>query len=245
MVEPDAKAVAFLKNMRVLETQRGVWEAHWQEIADYVVPRKADITKRRTAGEKRTQLIYDGTAIHALELLSSSLHGMLTSASTAWFTLGFSDPALNRDDKAKEWLEAATDSLYDAFDRSNFQEQVQELYQDLVAFGTGCMFVESAEPAGLRFSVASGSSGVLTAAVARYRKIMFAWGSGEGVQQVAGPELAAVTISVADGDDRAMQLGADESYILTIPATAAATASLTANTTWGSLRGLETLSQLV
>ena len=38
MVEPDAKAVAFLKNMRVLETQRGVWEAHWQEIADYVVP---------------------------------------------------------------------------------------------------------------------------------------------------------------------------------------------------------------
>ena len=100
-------------------------------------------------------------------------------------------------------------------------------------------------PAGLRFTVASGSSGVLTAAVARYRKIMFAWGSGEGVQQVAGPELAAVTISVADGDDRAMQLGADESYILTIPATAAATASLTANTTWGALRGLETLSQLV
>ena len=46
-------------------------------------------------------------------------------------------------------------------------------------------------PAGLRFTVASGSSGVLTAAVARYRKIMFAWGSGEGVQQVAGPELAA------------------------------------------------------
>jgi hypothetical protein len=152
MAEPDAKAVAFLKQMRVLETQRSVWEAHWQEIADYVVPRKADITKKRTAGAKRSQLIFDGTAIHALELLSSSLHGMLTSASTAWFTLGFSNPALNRDDKAKEWLEMATDSLYDAFDRSNFQEQVQELYQDLVAFGTGCMFVESAEPAGLRFS---------------------------------------------------------------------------------------------
>ena len=110
MVEPDAKAVAFLKNMRVLEPQRGVWEAHWQESADYVVPRKADITKRRTAGAKRTQLIFDGTAIHALELLSSSLHGMLTSASTAWFTLGFSNPALHRDDKAKEWLEEVKQS---------------------------------------------------------------------------------------------------------------------------------------
>ena len=152
MVEPDAKAVQILREMRTLETQRSTWEKHWQEVADYIVPRKADITKKRTAGEKRTQLIFDGTAIHALELLSSSLHGMLTSASTRWFTLGFSDPALNQEDAAKEWLEAATDSLYDAFDRSNFQEQVQELYQDLVAFGTACMFVEARDPTGLRFS---------------------------------------------------------------------------------------------
>jgi hypothetical protein len=35
-------------------------------------------------------------------------------------------------------------------------------------------------PATVRFSVAAGSSSVLTAAVARYRAIMFAWGPGEG-----------------------------------------------------------------
>ena len=43
------------------------------ELADYMLPRKADITKKRTQGDKRTELIYDGTAVHAVELLSSSL----------------------------------------------------------------------------------------------------------------------------------------------------------------------------
>ena len=37
-----------------LEANRNVWESHWQEIADYVVPRKADITKRRSEGDKRS-----------------------------------------------------------------------------------------------------------------------------------------------------------------------------------------------
>jgi hypothetical protein len=41
-----------------------------------------------------------------------------------------------------------------------------------------------------------------------------------------------------------MQLHADESYTLKIPDSGGA-ASLAANTTWGALRGLETLSQLV
>ena len=34
-----------------LETMRSTWESHWQEIADYVVPRKADVTKIRSSGE--------------------------------------------------------------------------------------------------------------------------------------------------------------------------------------------------
>ena len=67
------------KRYRTLQSQRSNWEKHWQELADYMLPRKADIVKKRTQGDKRTDLIYDGTAIHAVELLASSLHGMLTS----------------------------------------------------------------------------------------------------------------------------------------------------------------------
>ena len=48
---------------------RSNWESHWQEIADYVLPKRADIIKERTRGDKRTEQIYDGTALHALNLL--------------------------------------------------------------------------------------------------------------------------------------------------------------------------------
>jgi len=138
-----------------LAAQRVTWESHWQEIADYVVPRKADITKTRSPGDKRSELIFDGTAIHAAELMSASLHGMLTNPSTKWFSLRFGDIILDGNDEAREWLESVEDVMYQEFASSNFQEQIHELYHDLITFGTGIMFVEGDEeqtPSSLRFS---------------------------------------------------------------------------------------------
>ena len=124
----DKKADMLARRFNTLRTQRSVWESHWQEIADYCLPRKADITKRRQEGDKRTELIFDATAIHAVELLSASLHGMLTNASTPWFALTFSEPSIRADDAAMEWLERATARMYEAFHRSNFQQEIHELY---------------------------------------------------------------------------------------------------------------------
>ena len=148
----DPQAVGLLRQFRKLEEARSNWETHWQEIADYMRPRKADITKQRAAGQKRTESIFDGTAIHAAEMLAASLHGMLTNMATPWFTLRFTQPELNEDDIAKEWLEAAENTMYQAFQRSNFQEQVHELYDDLVCFGTATMMIESDPDQDFRFS---------------------------------------------------------------------------------------------
>tara|TARA_Y100000310_G_scaffold63425_1_gene58850 strand:+ start:2574 stop:4226 length:1653 start_codon:yes stop_codon:yes gene_type:complete len=149
----DPRATALIKRYRTLQTQRQHWESHWQEVADYTCPRKGDVTKRRSGGDKRTELIFDGTAIHAAELMSASLHGMLTNPSTPWFDLRYEDAKLNGVDAAKEWLESATDVMYQFIGRSNFAEQVHELYSDLVVFGTGVIFVDAdVGNAGVRFS---------------------------------------------------------------------------------------------
>lgn len=148
----DPRASALMKRYQTLQTNRSHWESHWQELGDYVCPRKADITKKRTGGDKRTELIFDGTAIHAAELMSASLHGMLTNAATPWFDLRYENDELNGDDEAKEWLEGATDVMYQHLARSNFQEQIHELYSDLVTFGTGVIFIENDENDGFRFS---------------------------------------------------------------------------------------------
>ena len=139
------------RRYKTLQTQRSNWEKHWQELADYMLPRKADITKKRTQGDKRTELIYDGTAVHAVELLSSSLHGMLTSPSTPWFSMRYRDPVLQNNDAANEWLELCMDQMYKAFNRSNFQQEIHELYYDLVVFGTAALYLEGDQD-GLRFS---------------------------------------------------------------------------------------------
>ena len=148
----DELASKILRRLGSLKTQRQTWESHWQEVADFVVPRKADVTKNRSSGDKRSELVFDGTAIHAAELLSASLHGMLTSAATSWFSLRYRDEELNSDDEAMEWLQGVEDVMYKAFNRSNFQEQIHELYHDLITFGTGVMFIDKDDEQQLRFS---------------------------------------------------------------------------------------------
>jgi hypothetical protein len=135
-----------------LAGQRQNWETHWQEVADYMMPRKSDVTKKRTRGDKRMELIFDSSPLQALELLAASLHGMLTNPSTPWFTLRFKQDNVDQEDEAKLWLESATDAMYTAFNRSNFQQEIFELYHDLITFGTAAMFIEEDEEDFIKFS---------------------------------------------------------------------------------------------
>ena len=56
-----------------LKTNRQNWETHWQEVADYMLPRKADVTKTRSKGDKRTELIFDSSPLQSVDLLAASL----------------------------------------------------------------------------------------------------------------------------------------------------------------------------
>lgn len=149
----DQTAVALLRRFDRLTDQRKTWESHWQEVADFMRPRKADITRQqRTPGNKRSEHSFDGTAINATEMLAASLHGMLTNQSTPWFSLRFTTPEMNDEDASKEWLEATEDVMYNAFHRSNFAEAIHELYDDLILFGTGVMLIEPDDQTSFRFS---------------------------------------------------------------------------------------------
>ena len=91
-----------LKRFDRLTSQRQSWETHWQEVADFMMPRKADVTKTRSRGDKRTERIFDSSPLQAVELLSASLHGMLTNPSTPWFSLRFKNSEMDDQDEAKE-----------------------------------------------------------------------------------------------------------------------------------------------
>tara|TARA_R110000765_G_scaffold76543_1_gene150014 strand:- start:245 stop:1843 length:1599 start_codon:yes stop_codon:yes gene_type:complete len=148
-LNPKAKMV--LERYKTLKAQRVTWEDHWQEIADYFLPRKANITEKHTKGDKRHDQIFDGTATHALELLSASLNGMLTNTISPWFVLKFRNEMMTEDDEANEWLESCAKIMQQVFSRSNFQQEIFELYHELLAFGTSAMFITDDVQDDLRF----------------------------------------------------------------------------------------------
>ncbi|ADD94066.1 hypothetical protein ALOHA_HF400048F7ctg1g11 [uncultured phage MedDCM-OCT-S04-C1035] len=77
---------------------------------------------------------------------------MLTNPSTPWFSLKFKNEDMEGEDEAKLWLESATEVMYSAFNQSNFQQEIFELYHDLITFGTAAMFIEEDDEDNLKFS---------------------------------------------------------------------------------------------
>jgi len=130
------------KRVDALASDRGTWEVNWQEILDYVMPRKADVVTLRTKGEKRTEVLFDSTAITACNLLAASLHGTLTSPSLPWFSIKLRDEDLNKSRDVQLWLEDTGRRMYDTFNETNFNTEVHELYLDLCSIGTAAIFVE-------------------------------------------------------------------------------------------------------
>jgi hypothetical protein len=132
----------FKKRLSSMDSERGTWEDHWQEILDYVMPRKAEITFIRAKGEKRSEILFDSTAITANNLLAASLQGTLTSPSLQWFSIKLRDNTLNEDREVQLWLEDAAKKMYEVFNETNFNTEVHELYLDMTSIGTGCIFIE-------------------------------------------------------------------------------------------------------
>lgn len=125
-----------------LENRKRLFYPSFQEICDYVMPRKGGVQFGRSEGQKGTQKLFDSTAINSNELLAASLQGSLTSPIIQWFSLLLSDDSLNQDRNVSLWLDAVSKTIYQVLSHSNFNAEIFEIYLDLGSFGTGCLFVE-------------------------------------------------------------------------------------------------------
>lgn len=143
-----------LQRHKRLKTERGQWEQHWQDLAEVMLPRRADFTVTSVAGERRTNNIYDGTAMLARRGLASAVDGLLKPKTTRWFHMKPQDEDLAEDDEVKRWIDHAEDRLYRAIynRQARFIQRSGEVDNDLVTFGTGVMFTgESQDRSRLMF----------------------------------------------------------------------------------------------
>jgi hypothetical protein len=94
-------------------------------------------------GKEKADRRIDGTATRALRVLTSGMHGGLTSPSQKWFRLSLVDTELSRVNPVRRWLDMIEGRIYDAFRRSNFYQAVQNVYLETAGFGTACLYSES------------------------------------------------------------------------------------------------------
>jgi len=135
-------ADGILKRFETLKNERSTYESFWQDLAKYVLPRKAYVTSPRTPGEKYAYDVYDATAIQANLVLAAGLHSYLTNPASKWFALSTEDSRTMKNSDVKEWLSDTETLIYDTLNGSNFSQQIHELYLDLGTFGTGCLYEE-------------------------------------------------------------------------------------------------------
>jgi hypothetical protein len=145
------RALSLIKYYEKLREERGTFESHWREIAEYIIPNKDAINAKKTPGEKKFTELYDATAVHSNELLASALHGMLTNPTTPWFGLTTGVPALDRDDEVRKWLQEAVRALLNMMNNSNFQTEIHEVYLDLGSFGTAALLIDEDDTDVFRF----------------------------------------------------------------------------------------------
>lgn len=136
---------------RMVEEHR-LWEGLWQQIADYILPRRGQFSTTRTQGSKQTTEIYDSTALDAHDRLASTLNGTLTSRAAKWFSLKMRDEQFNENVEVKTWLEDCAKRMFRAFNQSNFAQEVSEVYSDETGFGTSGLFLEERNPTKTNFN---------------------------------------------------------------------------------------------
>ncbi|RLA55130.1 MAG: hypothetical protein DRR04_15030, partial [Gammaproteobacteria bacterium] len=143
-----------MENQEIKQRYDALWsirktpEQTWDYIEKYICPLHGGKMFQEQSSEhevdwRRGRDVFDSTAILAANTLSSSVHGNLTSPTMRWFDIRFRDDNMNMEDKAVEWLQACSEIIWHSLQKSNFNLEINEAYQDMVCFGTSCIIEEA------------------------------------------------------------------------------------------------------
>lgn len=137
-----------IREFGMVQGTRGVWESHWQEIAQRIWPSmswKFNPYWYTTPGQKKTEWVFDSTASLALNRFSAILDSLLTPRNQLWHSLAASDASLNKKRDVREWFEEVKTILfhYRYSPRANFPSQNNQNFKALGAFGNGCLFIDA------------------------------------------------------------------------------------------------------
>jgi hypothetical protein len=144
MAKTQKQIDAIMQRKGSLESIHTQWRGQWQDLGDYILPRKTNVHQENftNPGRSKTDRLFDSTAVHSNEILASSMAGSLTNQGMKWFSLKTRDERINEIHSIIMWLQDCTNRMHAAIQQSNFASEVLEVYLDLGALGTGALLME-------------------------------------------------------------------------------------------------------
>jgi hypothetical protein len=121
-----------------MEDTRSSWKTHWQEVTDYLLPRRGRylLDKNSHTPRVRSTKIFDSTGGYALRTMSAGMMTGLTSPARPWFRFKVKDELMD-EDGVKAWLGDTAKVIRGLLSSSNFYTAMAMIYTELGAFGNG------------------------------------------------------------------------------------------------------------
>ncbi len=136
-----------LKEFAALQRKRYVFDQHWEEVAELVLPvyrNTFSYGSQNTPGEKKTERQVDSTAALALTRFAAILDSLLTPRNMFWHALSADNEDLAKVRDVKIWFEQVTKVLFKQRYKptANFSSQNLNTYTSLGAFGNGALWID-------------------------------------------------------------------------------------------------------
>ncbi len=138
---PVKKILAKYEHAKSLKDQ---WTSVFEECYEYALPQRESFFTE-TAGRRRTDHIFDETAVVGVQEFASRLQSGIVPNYARWaeFVAGTEVP----EDLQKETnlaLDKVTEYVFEVLQNSNFSQEVHETFLD-IALGTGVLLVEEGD----------------------------------------------------------------------------------------------------
>lgn len=154
MKQFSEKDQADVKRFDSLKSERSTFDTIWQNISDYVIPRKSEVTTSKTEGFDYVNNLYDMTAAQANMTLAAGIMTNAVPPTESWFAFTAPERILNNRTKrmrASAWFQDCTGITEKALAASNFYTEFHEAMLDRNAFATCAIYTAEGRRSLLNF----------------------------------------------------------------------------------------------
>lgn len=140
---PQEQKKEFDKRFNRMETIAARYTSSWTDLAKYIDPSRGRFNgaKPEPGMMQDHKTVLDGHATQSLRKSASGLNSGITSKARPWFRLKIGDSVLEKTPGVRVWLDEVQKRMYAIFEGSNIYSTFQNIYEELLAFATGCFII--------------------------------------------------------------------------------------------------------